>query len=147
MAASNEASSQKSITCGPPTFSRLMLAPSPMLVKKAIISGDCSVVSNSKAGAAIGDAQQTDLLYGAITMLNPIERALVTLYLEDLSYEEMSDILGLSKANPRKVPCRTVGLPQRAGRRVALREVTAMPVAGGAPLCNGTVVLVAWQDG
>jgi hypothetical protein len=34
------------ITCGPPTRSNDTLAPSPMQVKKEIINGVCSVVSN-----------------------------------------------------------------------------------------------------
>ena len=34
------------MTCGPPRRSSGTLAPKPMLVKKAIISGACSVVSN-----------------------------------------------------------------------------------------------------
>ena len=48
---------------------------------------------------ALGEAERTDLLYRAIRRLNQIERALVMLYLEDLSYKEMSDILGLSESN------------------------------------------------
>ncbi len=42
---------------------------------------------------------RTHLLYHAIGMLSPIERALVMLYLEDVGYKEMSDILGLSESN------------------------------------------------
>ena len=37
---------KKMITAGPPTRSSPTLAPKPMVVKNAIISGDCSVVSN-----------------------------------------------------------------------------------------------------
>ncbi len=40
---------KKRSTCGPPTRSSDSEAPKPMLVKKAIISGACSVVSNSKS--------------------------------------------------------------------------------------------------
>lgn len=47
----------------------------------------------------LDEAQRTNLLYRAIRRLNQIERALVLLYLEDLSYKEMSDILGLSESN------------------------------------------------
>ncbi len=42
---------------------------------------------------------RTDLLYRAVEMLSPVERALVMLYLEDLSYKEMANILGLSESN------------------------------------------------
>jgi hypothetical protein len=37
---------KKMTTAGPPTRSSATLAPNPMVVKNAIISGDCSVVSN-----------------------------------------------------------------------------------------------------
>ncbi len=37
---------KKTTTAGPPTRSSATLAPNPMVVKKAIINGDCSVVSN-----------------------------------------------------------------------------------------------------
>ena len=47
--ASTLASTQNSTTCGPPTFSSARLAPRPMVVKNAIISGVWSVVSNSNA--------------------------------------------------------------------------------------------------
>lgn len=40
-------------------------------------------------------------LYTAIEQLNKIEKAIVMLYLEDKSYEEMEDILGMSQGNLR----------------------------------------------
>lgn len=48
---------------------------------------------------ALDDAQRTAQLYRAIRSLNDVERALVMLYLDDLSYKEMADILGLSESN------------------------------------------------
>lgn len=42
------------------------------------------------------EAQQ---LYQAIRQLSKIERALITLYLDDYSYREMADILGISENN------------------------------------------------
>ena len=44
--ANTVASRKKRRTCGPPIFSSDRLAPKPMVVKKAIMSGLCSVVSN-----------------------------------------------------------------------------------------------------
>jgi RNA polymerase sigma-70 factor (ECF subfamily) len=38
-------------------------------------------------------------LYKAIARLNEVEKALVTLFLEDLSYDEMAEVLGLSASN------------------------------------------------
>jgi RNA polymerase sigma-70 factor (ECF subfamily) len=48
---------------------------------------------------ASGYTARAQLLHRAIAKLSPVERALVMLYLEDLSYKEMSDILGLSESN------------------------------------------------
>lgn len=42
---------------------------------------------------------ETALLYKAINHLSQIEKALVLLYLDEKSYEEMSVILGISKTN------------------------------------------------
>ena len=46
-AATIEATTVNARTSGPPRRSRLTLAPNPTEVKKAIISGTCSVVSNA----------------------------------------------------------------------------------------------------
>jgi RNA polymerase sigma factor (sigma-70 family) len=40
-------------------------------------------------------------MYKAIEKLNQIEKAIVMLYLEDKTYEEMEDILGISQGNLR----------------------------------------------
>ncbi|WP_299683402.1 RNA polymerase sigma factor [uncultured Tenacibaculum sp.] len=49
------------------------------------------------------DTQEVQLkaLYGAIQHLNDIDKALVFLYLEDKSYREISDTLGISEVNAR----------------------------------------------
>ena len=44
---------------------------------------------------------QLDQLYSAIRQLSEIERALVMLYLEDKSYDEMEEILGINQNNLR----------------------------------------------
>lgn len=43
--------------------------------------------------------QQVDLLYRFIQAQPPLDRALLLLYLEDHSYREMADVLGLSETN------------------------------------------------
>jgi len=43
--------------------------------------------------------EQLARLYDAIAQLNKVEKALVTLFLEDLSYDEMAEVLGLSAGN------------------------------------------------
>ncbi|HEU5180050.1 MAG TPA: sigma-70 family RNA polymerase sigma factor [Candidatus Polarisedimenticolia bacterium] len=49
------------------------------------------------APASGGDSRQVDLLYGLIQRLNQVDRALVLLYLEELSYKEIASILGISE--------------------------------------------------
>lgn len=46
-----------------------------------------------------GAEEQLARLYDAITQLNEVEKALVTLFLEDLSYEEMAEVLGFGPSN------------------------------------------------
>jgi RNA polymerase sigma-70 factor (ECF subfamily) len=38
-------------------------------------------------------------LYTAIFKLDPLEKALVTLYLEDLSYEQIAEVTGITANN------------------------------------------------
>ncbi|NJW52812.1 RNA polymerase sigma factor [Salinimicrobium oceani] len=45
--------------------------------------------------------QQLMLMYKAVKELNDIDKALVFLYLEDQSYKEISDTLGISEVNAR----------------------------------------------
>lgn len=45
--------------------------------------------------------QQLQLMYKAVKELNDIDKALVFLYLEDQSYKEISDTLGISEVNAR----------------------------------------------
>lgn len=45
--------------------------------------------------------QQLKLMYQAVKELNDIDKALVFLYLEDQSYKEISDTLGISEVNAR----------------------------------------------
>ena len=46
-----------------------------------------------------GAEEQLARLYDAIAQLNEVEKALVALFLEDFSYEEMAEVLGLSAGN------------------------------------------------
>lgn len=45
--------------------------------------------------------RQLDLLYQAIYSLNDIEKALALMYLEDKSYKEIAETLGISEVNAR----------------------------------------------
>lgn len=45
------------------------------------------------------DSRQVDLLHKRITKLQPFDRAIVLLWLEDISYEEIGQIVGISAKN------------------------------------------------
>ncbi len=45
--------------------------------------------------------QQLKVMYSAVRKLNDIDKALVFLYLEDKSYKEISETLGISEVNAR----------------------------------------------
>jgi RNA polymerase sigma-70 factor (ECF subfamily) len=47
------------------------------------------------------EEERLQQLYKAIEQLSQVEKALVMLYMEDRSYEEMEDILGISQGNLR----------------------------------------------
>ena len=46
-----------------------------------------------------GAGDRLAMLYDAIAQLNEVEKALVTLFLEDLSYEQIAEVLGISAGN------------------------------------------------
>jgi RNA polymerase sigma-70 factor (ECF subfamily) len=47
------------------------------------------------------EEEKLQQLYKAIDQLNPVEKAIVMLYMEDRSYQEMQQIIGLSEGNLR----------------------------------------------
>jgi RNA polymerase sigma-70 factor, ECF subfamily len=49
--------------------------------------------------ASAGADSRTELLYRAIRRLGDVDRALVMCYLDDLSYRDIADVLGLSETN------------------------------------------------
>jgi RNA polymerase sigma-70 factor (ECF subfamily) len=51
--------------------------------------------------AEVNEEEQLNTLYVAISHLPEIDKAIVILYLEDKSYEEMEDILGINTNNLR----------------------------------------------
>jgi RNA polymerase sigma-70 factor, ECF subfamily len=48
-----------------------------------------------------GRQEELRRLYNAIEQLNEVEKAIVMLYMEDKSYEEMEEILGMTQGNLR----------------------------------------------
>ena len=53
----------------------------------------------SRSHESLEQDERTKLLYRAIRSLNKVDRAVITLYLEDLSYREIANILGISEDN------------------------------------------------
>lgn len=45
------------------------------------------------------EEEQSELLFQAISQLNKIDRAIIMLWLEEHSYDEIADIMGISKSN------------------------------------------------
>jgi RNA polymerase sigma-70 factor (ECF subfamily) len=62
---------------------------------------------NAKLLDAVADSEaeilsaETELLYQAIGRLSEVEKAFTLLYLEEYTYEEMADILGITQNNVR----------------------------------------------
>lgn len=48
---------------------------------------------------AVISSEKLQILYQCINRLSFLEKTLLSLYLEDLSYKEIADVLGISKAN------------------------------------------------
>jgi RNA polymerase sigma-70 factor (ECF subfamily) len=72
--------------------------------RKKVFDEDASVETREIADESPGSMQtETDVerLYGCISQLEPVDRALVSLYLEDVSSREMAEILGISEGNVR----------------------------------------------
>lgn len=59
---------------------------------------DASNLELSEEVYSLQEEENFKLMYLAIEQLNDIEKAVVMLYLEDKSYNEMEDILGISNA-------------------------------------------------
>jgi RNA polymerase sigma-70 factor (ECF subfamily) len=63
------------------------------------ISWDASVISLAESEPGLEKEEQIRLLYQFIGQLNELDKALMLLYLDDKSYSEIADILGISETN------------------------------------------------
>lgn len=70
---------------------------------KSVRTQDISDVAYKIKSVDYDDTEELQLkaLYKAVQRLNDIDKALVFLYLEDKSYREISDTLGISEVNAR----------------------------------------------
>ena len=62
---------------------------------------DYNVSDIAEVNETSDQAEKLELLYSALRQLSDIEKALVMLYLDNKSYEEMEDILGINQNNLR----------------------------------------------
>lgn len=71
--------------------------------KRTIQTQEFDAVQFKIQASEYDDTEEVQLkeMYKAIRSLNDIEKALVFLYLEDKSYQEISDTLGISEVNAR----------------------------------------------
>lgn len=71
--------------------------------KRRIITQDYESISFKIKAEEYDDTVevQLELMYSAVRKLNDIDKALVFLYLEDRSYREISETLGISEVNAR----------------------------------------------
>lgn len=71
--------------------------------KRGVTTQEFEGVSFKIASIAYDDTveEQLKLMYSAVKNLNDIDKALVFLYLEDKSYREISETMGISEVNAR----------------------------------------------
>jgi len=68
--------------------------------KPTVKIDQCGVIAEQKLSQEPqGDSWKEDLLFAAIRELDQDERAFIALYLEDLSYAEISEVIGISQNN------------------------------------------------
>ncbi len=60
---------------------------------------DSALEGLSEATERVSDDEHGELLFRAISQLNKIDRAIIMLWLEENSYDEIADIMGISKSN------------------------------------------------
>lgn len=71
--------------------------------KRSVVTQELDAVQYKMKSEGYDDTeeQQLKLLYHAVQELNDIDKALVFLYLEDKSYKEISETMGISEVNAR----------------------------------------------
>jgi len=67
--------------------------------KKNSVAIDSSIISLSIFESDSAQTEKITLLYKFIERLNEIDKALILLYLEDNSYKDIAEILGISETN------------------------------------------------
>lgn len=71
--------------------------------KRSIVTSELEAIDFKLSSEEYDDEseQQLKLMYAAVKHLNDIEKALVFLYLEDKSYKEIAETMGITEVNAR----------------------------------------------
>jgi len=69
--------------------------------KDFLVSYEPSTLPHQPDDTSYEQEEQLKELYKAIEQLNEVEKAIVMLYMEDKSYDEMEEILGINQGNLR----------------------------------------------
>lgn len=62
--------------------------------KKAVLEMDVDYFNSKEV-----KSEQAQMLHSRITRLQPLDRAIILLWLEDISYDEIADIIGITPKN------------------------------------------------
>lgn len=84
--------------------------------RRRIVSADASLLERIPDSPAPASDDRLSLLYELIGSLDPLERALMLLYLDDRPHSEIAAILGLSESN---VGTKVARIKERLKRRIA----------------------------
>jgi RNA polymerase sigma-70 factor, ECF subfamily len=63
------------------------------------IEPEVSTASLGEADEALALDEQSERLYAAIDRLDSVDRMLITMYLDDRTYREMAEVIGISDSN------------------------------------------------
>lgn len=67
--------------------------------KERVKPGSVPISSNLNLYYDSLDNESISMMYSMIEALNPLDKAIILLYLEDKTYDEIAEIIGISKSN------------------------------------------------
>ena len=67
--------------------------------KERVKPGSVPISSNLNLYYDSTDNESISMMYSMIEALNPLDKAIILLYLEDKTYDEIAEIIGISKSN------------------------------------------------
>jgi RNA polymerase sigma factor, sigma-70 family len=67
--------------------------------KERVKPGSVPISSNLNLYYDSPDNESISMMYSMIEALNPLDKAIILLYLEDKTYDEIAEIIGISKSN------------------------------------------------